>query len=37
MISHAEDVALGDLDGDGKPDLAVAAGDEVVLVLSGAP
>lgn len=31
-IAHPEDVALGDLDGDGKPDLAVAAGDEVILV-----
>ena len=31
---HAQDVALGDLDGDGKPDLAIAAGDEVILHLS---
>jgi hypothetical protein len=33
-VPHAEDVALGDLDADGKPDLAVAAGDEIILYLS---
>jgi hypothetical protein len=31
---NVADVALGDLDGDGKPDLAIAAGDEVILFLS---
>ena len=35
QFSHPEDVALGDLDGDGKTDLAVASSaGEVILVLS---
>jgi hypothetical protein len=33
-IPGVQDVALGDLDGDGTPDLAIAAGDEVILFLS---
>lgn len=33
-LPGVQDVALGDLDGDGKPDFAVAAGDEIILFLS---
>ena len=33
-VPHPEDVALGDLDGDGRPDLAIAAGDEIILFMT---
>ena len=33
-VPGVQDAALGDLDGDGQPDLVVAAGDEITLFLS---
>ena len=33
-VPHPQDVALGDLDGDGEPDLAVAAENEVRIFLT---
>ena len=33
-VKQPQSIALGDLDGDGKADLAVAAGDEVIVFLT---